>query len=567
MCANESTPSTQAKMRREWSFKDLYFAALTGVIGSGWIFGSYYTAGVAGPASIVSWIVGGVFILVIALTWAEVSGEIPIAGGVARYSMYTHGNLTGAFMAWSSLLPAIATPAVEAIAVISVVQSIISFSKGTLVLVNSAGLPTLPGFVLALLIALFFFWINYIGVRKVAYVNNAVGYIKLVILPLAIIFLIAAGLSVGLGRNVTTPSFAPYGFGPVFTALPATGVIFAYLGFRQPIDMAAESRNPQKDLWKAIVAVVGTTFVIYTLLQVAFIFSLQWNSAAGGTLGADVGDWHALNTTLSMSSMPFFFEFLGLGFGAVGSIIILGGIIGPSADTNQYYASTARIIFGLGREGYFPNGVTRIHQKYRVPVVGLLITLIVTIVLLVMGVAGSLVSSVGGAWTALTSIITSTLVFAYMAAPLSLPAIRKNYADLRRPFKTPIYKVLSPVAFVIGALLVYWGAGSLITSSDPYGGYILILIMLLGGIIVWAYKSEKSPFDFNGGLWAIVFLVFNIALLALGEYGLNLLPLPWDWVTDIVAALIFYYWSFKSSLPKEEIKSRIDRALSTPESE
>ncbi|WP_075057636.1 APC family permease [Thermogymnomonas acidicola] len=83
----------QNKLKRGgMRLRDLYFAGLTAVIGSGWLFGSFETASVAGPASIISWIIGGIFILIIALTWSEISTSVPIAGGAARYANYTHGG-------------------------------------------------------------------------------------------------------------------------------------------------------------------------------------------------------------------------------------------------------------------------------------------------------------------------------------------------------------------------------------------------------------------------------------------------------------------------------------------
>ena len=70
----------------------LLFTAIGGIIGSGWLFGPYYASQVAGPASLLSWVIGGVLMMLIALTFAELSAMLPLVGGVARFSHFSHGT-------------------------------------------------------------------------------------------------------------------------------------------------------------------------------------------------------------------------------------------------------------------------------------------------------------------------------------------------------------------------------------------------------------------------------------------------------------------------------------------
>lgn len=553
------------KFKKELGLRDLYFAALTGVIGSGWIYGSYYAASVVGPASIISWIVGGIFIMIIALTWAEVSSRYPIAGAGGRYYKYSHGSLANAMSGFSAILPAIATPAIESIAIVGVVQAALASTSYKVIFVNSFGLPTTSGFILAALISLFFFYINYIGVRRVANVNSIVSYIKLPILIILIISLIVAGLAAALGSNFSIPSFAPFGVLPIFTAIPATGIVFAYLGFRQPIEMAGEAKNPTKDLPRAIILLVLTVIGIYTLLEVSFIGGLKWNNAAAGTLGVFPGQWSHLTTSLSTSAFPLFFVSMGLGLFWLAALVAVGGVIGPSADTNQYYASTARILFGMGREGYFggkKSKMAQVDRKHRVPVLGLLVTLAVTLVLLALGFAGYIVSSIGGFWVALTAIITTTLVFAYTASSITLPIFRKYYKEpIKNSFELKGYKIIAPTAFIISSLLVYWGSGSLFTQADPYGGYILIVIMLLGGLLYFWTERQNVKEDIRASVWMIVYLISFLPLLYLGEYRINYIKAPYDWIVVIVLSIIFYIWAQLSALPPERVRKELGDAI------
>ncbi len=66
-----STPAStrignESRFFKVLSLRDLYFICLGGSIGSAWLFGSLYGASEAGPASIISWLIGGAIVLVLA---------------------------------------------------------------------------------------------------------------------------------------------------------------------------------------------------------------------------------------------------------------------------------------------------------------------------------------------------------------------------------------------------------------------------------------------------------------------------------------------------------------------
>ena len=572
------------KLKRGMRLRDLYFAGLTAVIGSGWLFGSYETASVAGPASILSWIVGGIFILIIALAWSEISTSVPIAGGAARYANFTHGGIAASIIAWSTILTYIAVPAVEAVAVVQILQGAVGFyaPASTLTLVNSSGIPSYYGVIVAVAFSLAFFYVNFIGLKGLIKTNFGMTIWKLVIPPIAVILLLIFGLQHGFGVNFTSggkgfAGFAPYGIDPIFSALPTTGVVFAFLGFRQPVEMAAEAKSPGSDIWKALVAVVLTGIGIYTLLEVAFIGSINFSSSAFGTTGVAKYAWNGLSTSLPMFTFPFFYESVGLGLGALGVVLVIDGVVSPTGTLSQYMGSTSRVLYGTAKEGYLSSGFFRVSPKSRIPVLGLVTTFIVTVILLVAAAVGYLVSSIGGAWSALTSIVTTTGVFSYIIGPVALVAFRKSHPKLKRPFVLRGHSIIGVLAFIISGLLIYWGAGGLnVPKTDPYGGYILLVIILIGFILYGYAKDRNFAKDLRSGLWVIVLLLFNMVLLTIGEFSpfpklatLLVIPghatIPVDWFIDIVASILFYLWAVRSAFPDEEIRKAIDNSISLTE--
>ena len=71
----------------------MIMVGLGAIVGSGWLFAAQKAADLAGPAAIVSWIIGGGAITFIALVYAEMGAMLPVAGGLVRYPQYSHGNL------------------------------------------------------------------------------------------------------------------------------------------------------------------------------------------------------------------------------------------------------------------------------------------------------------------------------------------------------------------------------------------------------------------------------------------------------------------------------------------
>src|SRR5215472_5367506 len=92
------------RLRRDVGMIGLLFASVGSIIGSGWLFGALNASLVAGPASIISWILGGAIVMLLALIHAELGGMYPVAGGSARFPHYAYGSLIGFASGWFAFL-------------------------------------------------------------------------------------------------------------------------------------------------------------------------------------------------------------------------------------------------------------------------------------------------------------------------------------------------------------------------------------------------------------------------------------------------------------------------------
>jgi amino acid transporter len=95
------------KLRRDIGLLGLLFASLGSIIGAGWWFGALYASSLAGPASVISWVLGGGVVMLLALTHAELGAMYPVAGGSARFPRYAFGNLIGFTGGWIAFLGAV----------------------------------------------------------------------------------------------------------------------------------------------------------------------------------------------------------------------------------------------------------------------------------------------------------------------------------------------------------------------------------------------------------------------------------------------------------------------------
>src|SRR5690349_302941 len=138
-------------LKREIGLIGLLWASVGSIIGSGWLFGAQGALSTAGPAAIISWVIGGVAILILALTHAELGGMYPVSGGTARFPHYAFGGAAGASFGWFSWLQAATVAPIEVLAMITY-GTHYSFAKGWEKTKSGEHILTAPGIVVAILL-------------------------------------------------------------------------------------------------------------------------------------------------------------------------------------------------------------------------------------------------------------------------------------------------------------------------------------------------------------------------------------------------------------------------------
>jgi len=545
MAVAETAPDSQhphAGLLREIGLVGLLWASMGSIIGSGWLFGAQEALAAAGPAAIISWVIGGVAILILALVHAELGGMYPVSGGSARFPHYAFGGVAGASFGWFSYLQAATVAPIEVEAVI-LYAGHYSWADGWL---NPDLTLTTSGLLVAVILMALFTSINFLGVRALAFTNSVATWWKVGV-PLAVIFVVA--ITNFSSSNFTAANgFSPDGAHGVLLAVSTSGIIFAYLGFEQADQLAGESSNPKRDIPIAVIGSILLGFIIYVLLQIVFIAGLPsdaigdtWDATGQGLYTAFTGPWAQLASALSL--------------GWLASILYIDALISPGGTGLIYTAASSRVSYGLSRNGYIPTWFERLNDR-RVPWVGVLAAFI----------AGCICFLPFPSWQSLVGLITSASVLMYAGAPLSFGVFRRRLPNAERPFKLPAGEFFAPLAFVVSNLLILWATWGV---DWKLGVAILIGYAILVANQVLDLNPTKPILNWRAAQWLPVYLVGMGGIVYLSSFGPLDSPVFGDWWSMVVVAafsLGIYYWALAVALPTEAIERMIEDVV-LPEEE
>ncbi len=495
-----ASAAADRKLRRALSVYDLLGLSLGGIIGSGWLLGVNKAVFVAGPSAIMSWVVGGILVLFVALAWAEVSAMAPRSGAIVRYPFWSHGSYTGFTFGWAYFLTAVSVPPIEVEAVLFGIASVnSSFTSALTTTGTFLGSPveelTPLGIVFAALLMVVFFFLNYGGIRLLGKTNTYVTVWKLIIPVVTFITLFTLFRTSNFnfppltGAPSGSSNFFPLGISAAFYAIPTSGVFFAYLGFRQGLEFGGEAKRPQRDIPIATIGAVLIAVVVYVLLQVAYIGSINWANA-----GVAPGNWAALATS-TWATLPLKYAVAagsGAWFAFFAAVLLFDSWLSPSGTGWVYLGTSTRTLYGLSIEGYFPRGLHAVHERFRIPWISLLVSLIIGMAFL-----APLPS-----WYVLVGFISSTSALTYVTGGAIVPAFRKFAGGLARPFRLPAPWIFSGLSFVASALVLFWSGFTIMT-------WVLITVYIAIGL----YLVYAAPFKMGmsrGATLALALISFVI---------------------------------------------------------
>lgn len=546
---------TDVGFKRELGLIGATWASETSIIGSGWLFGAFYAATSAGPAALIGWVIGGVMIIVLALVHAELGGMFPVAGGTARFPHFAYGGGAGTAFGFFSWLQAVTVAPVECYAVFEYLSY---YDHG---LFNpTKGLVTGAGFACTIGLMAVFTLINFLAMRLYNRVASAITWWKVLVPVVAIVILLTkfhTGPFTDAGGFFIGGAGWKAGMKAVFAAIPSAGIVFSYLGFEQADQLAAEVRDPKRNLPRAIIYSILLATLIYVLLQVVFIAAMPASALKNGWLGV------ASNPVISAG--PFAALAGLLAFGWFATVLRVDAFISPSGTGSMYLTSTSRVGYGLARNRYYPQIFAKVDKR-GVPWVSLLFGFALGLVFLLPFPS----------WVSLVSVVTGASVLMYAGAPLAMGAFRLQIPDHHRPYQMPGGMILAPIAFIFANLIIYWSG---FLTVLKLGVALCIGYALIG--ICMAFDKQRPKLHLRSAWWVPVWLIGMGIISWQGNFDFNgtsttfLAPVNtghihfwWDLLIVAGWSLAIYIAAIVSRLPREEMLARVaEQSARQPEIE
>lgn len=505
------------------------------IIGSGWLFGSAHAAALAGPASIISWIIGAIIILIISLSLIELSTAAPIRmGSIGYYLRYTHGPFASFIAEWTILIGYISTIPSEATASTQYLSNW-NFTWTKMLFNTQTHSLTNSGLIVSSILCIIYFLINYYSLAFLAKSMKTITLFKMIV-PIIVIFsFFFVTRSAGTHYDINTHNFLPYGVSGIFTAITTAGIIYAFNGFQSPISFATESENPRRNVPIAIIISILFCAVIYSLLQYSYITSMP-------TQLLNEHGWAGLHF-----ASPFANLAIALNLNLIAMLLYIDAFISPAGAGIIYNSVTARIMYGMS--DHMPKIIGMRSKRSGLPTGALLVILPLSFMCL----------WILPSWDKLAAVISVGYILGYASATVCAISFRRISPEKlhNKAIRIPGMKFFAPLGFILVTYMLYW-------SRWPLNGQVIFVVLL--GLPIYFYYSKKRNTlkieDTLKAVWIIAYLV-TIALFAyLGSDsfgGINVFPDVIDHIILAIIALLFFTWgtrvSYKTSAYTLEIEN------------
>lgn len=448
------------KFERVLNKKDVFVLAFGAMIGWGWVVLSgewILKAGTVG--AMIAFALGGLMVLFVGLTYAELTAAMPKCGGEHVFSYRALGRNASFICTWAIVLGYISVVAFEAVAFPTVMQYLFpSYMKVHLYSVAGFDIYLtwlLVGVISSILIAA----VNYFGVKPAARFQG----ILTIVIAIIGLSLITGSLFNGEVSNVQ-PLFKDGVNGIIAVAVMTP---FMYVGF-DVIPQAAEEMNiPFKKIGQILILSVVMAVVWY----VAIIGGV---SLAMSSTQIETSE---LVTADAMANVFF-------NSPIASKVLIIGGIAGILTSWNSFYVGGSRAIYSMAESGMLPSFLARLHPKYKTPCNAVILV----------GIISSLEPFLGRkmlVW--LSDAGGLTIVVAYLIVSISFLVLRKKEPEMSRPYKVKHGKLVGTIAVIMCVVLaIMYLPGSPAALVWPYEWGILIAWTVLGSVFfVWAKVANK----------------------------------------------------------------------------
>lgn len=418
MANNNGAP--EQELARDLGFLEAYTIGVGTMIGAGIFVLPGIVANNAGPAGMISFLIGGFVSLLTALSLSELATGMPKAGGSYYYVNTALGSFFGSIVGWSMWGGLMFATAFYMLGF----GQYLTYFYGNIPVAGSA-----------LAMAALLVGVNYRGVKEAGSLQNLI-----VILLIGFILVFLAFGVFNIDWGVFRP-FNPSGWGAV--ASTAATVYVSFIGFEVIATSAEEIKDPGRNLPLSMIASVLTPTVFYVLVMLVSTGVLPVAELAESYIPvADVAE-----------------QYLGVA-GAL--MMVVGALLATVSSANASILSAARVNFAMGRDKILTTWLNEIHSDYRTPYRAILVTGAVILGLIALGVGIETLADVASFAYLITYALVHVAVF----------VMRRADPEAYNPdFKLP------GLAYPIIPILGFFSCIVIVAQMRP-------MVLAIGGVII-----------------------------------------------------------------------------------
>ncbi len=463
----------QSEFKKVFSAWDILVIAFGAMIGWGWVVSSggwIQKGGVLGAA--LGFVVGGVMIFFVGLTYAELTAAMPQCGGEHVWSHRAMGPIGSFICTWAIVLGYVGVACFEACAFPTIISYLCpGFLKGYLYTV--AGFDIYASWlIVAIVVAFFIMLINIVGAKTAAKLQT----ILTIIIGGAGILLIVASVINGTVDNLDGQMFAEVGGGGIIKSILSVAVIspFYLIGF-DVIPQAAEEINvPPKKIGAMLIlsVVLAVAFYAFVIIAVGLVMTSDAITASQAGTGLVTADAMAIAFKTSVMA----------------KVIIVGGMCGIITSWNSFMIGGSRAIYSMAESYMIPRVFAKLHPKHKTPINALILIGILTML-------APFAGRVMMVWICDAGNFGCCL--AYCMVAISFLILRKKQPDMPRPYKVPAGRLMGGIAVLMSGFMVvmYCIPGSGGTLILPEWGMVAAWSAL--GVVFFVICKSKYKESFG----------------------------------------------------------------------
>jgi len=382
---------------------------------------------VAGELAWISILVAGLFCLLSAMCFSELTSLYPSAAGIKLFIQNAFDERIAIIIGMFYVVLGISMVGAESYILSSVMLNAHTFVS-----------PMADRIFWLCIFILFVAFINYRGVKITGLAEDIMTFSKISLLAFVSIYAIST-----IGIDIT-PALAS----PKFTfpkVIEAAGIgVFLFVGFEWVTPLAEETTD-YRLIGKGMLITVGILSVVYSLFTAAL--------------------WIGLTPEQRMSGTPIPHILLGRNlFGLPGVILLMFmSVLASVTSFNAGLLNTSRFTYAMARDNVLPKVFSRLHPDYATPWVAIL-------GLMIFALCVSLIIFITGKYLFIILMAAALECFIYVVMALSVLRLRKKYPDSPRDYKIPFGTAVPVItAIVFLALMI----GIFTDVSRDYSGKVL----------------------------------------------------------------------------------------------